>query len=364
MKKFFIICSMFCLFFMVSCSVKDDIYDEIDPGNNDTDQTKTDNDPDNIEISDTDASDNDLNDQDNPEDPDEDAGNTEISDIDTPDNDPNDQDNPEEPDEDADNTEISDIDTPDNDPNDQDNPEEPDEDADNTEISDIDTPDNEPNDQDNPEEPDEDADNTEISDIDTPNNDPNDQDNPENTDEDSDDTEISDEDTDTDSGESGEVPECSSSSGTPCKAGGVIWSSRSTVTKDWDTAGSDCSNWSEGRFNSGWRLPTINELRKVMRNCSTTETGGNCRVTDECAFKGTYDGYNTCYSNNSCKKVLGDICSTSLEHSPFGETGKLWSSFKTQDDPDWAWYVSFYNGEISWAAVSDKIYYRCVHAVE
>ena len=354
MKKFFIICSMFCLFFMVSCSVKDDIYDEIDPGNNDTDQTKTDNDPDNIEISDTDASDNDPNDQDNPEDPDEDADNTEISDIDTPDNDPNDQDNPEEPGEDADNTEISDTDTPDNDPNDLDNPEESDEDADNTEISDTDTPDNDLTDQDNPEEPDEDADNAEISDTDTPDNDLNDQDNPEEPDEDA------------DSGESGEIPACSSSSGTPCKAGNLIWSSRSTTTKDWDGAKSDCSNWSEGRFNNGWRLPTISELRTLIINCQTTEPGGNCRVTDDCVT--WYEDINgiVCYTNPACKKILGDhnVCSPSVEHSLLGDKVKLWSASWPTDNPGWVWYVSFYNGELAntpdWT--DNELYHRCVRS--
>ena len=179
-------------------------------------------------------------------------------------------------------------------------------------------------------------------------------------------------DTGADTGDSGadtgadEPHECSVDPATPCKAGNLIWSSRSANTVDWDTAKSKCASYSEGKFTSGWRLPKINELRKVMRNCTTTETGGNCGVTDECALKGTDINGIACYTNSACKKAFGDICSPSLEHSPFGETGKLWTALKTQDDPDWAWYVSFYNGEIAWAPdwTNDEIYYRCVHNIE
>ncbi|MBO4711923.1 DUF1566 domain-containing protein [bacterium] len=362
MKKFFIVFSIFCLFFLASCSVKDDDYDEIDLGDTGTDQpgsedetpnpdtdttdsdnSNTDNTDTNDSGTDTDRNDTETSDGDTPDN--NDADDTEISDIDISDNDNN-----------ADDTEISDIDISDNDNNDSD-----------TEISDIDISDND-NDADDIEISDGDtSDNNDTDDIEISDNDPNDQDNPEDQDSDTNEPDNdSDNDTDTDSGESGEVPECSNiSTTTPCKAGGVIWSSRSGTAKEWNEADTDCKAWSEGRFTSGWELPQIDDLRNVMRNCSNTEPGGNCRVTNNCAFMGTDIDGNTCYSNPYCKKILGDhnVCSPSLEHSPFGETGKLWSTL-TQDDPNWAWYVSFYNGEISWAPVSDEIYYRCVHAVE
>lgn len=315
---------MFCLFLMTSCSVKDDDGFEIDPGDTDTGQTGSE---DETQNHDTDTTDADTTD---PDGSDTDNADTDDSGTDTDSND----------------TGISDNDTSDSDDNDPDNSDDNDPEGSSDDDTDTDQtgPDGDTQDPDN--------DTTEIDDNDSDDTD------------DSDTEGSSDDDTDTDSGESGEIPECSSTSTTPCKAGNLIWSSRSTATKDWENAKSDCSHWSEGTLTSGWRLPTINELRRVMRNCSKTESGGNCRVTDECAFMGTDIEGNTCYSNSSCKKVLGDICATNLEHSPFGETDKLWSALKTQDDPDWAWYVSFYNGEIAWAPTGDKIYYRCVHSID
>ena len=299
MKRFFIVFSIFCLFFTVSCSVVDEDEDEIDFG--DTGTGRPGSEEDELPTHDTDTTDNNNSDTDNADTfdsgTDADSNDTETSDIDTPDNN------------DEDDTETSDIDAPDNN------------DEDDTETSDIDTPDNDPNDQDNPEEPD----------------------------------------SDTDSGESGEVPECSKNSAMPCKAGGLIWSSRSAAHKEWADAKSDCEHWNEGSFTSGWRLPTISEFRKIIKNCSYTEPGGNCHVTDSCAS--FYDGM--CYIAASCY-YISEACPNYYEHSPFGETGKLWSGSDISDIPTNAWWVDFSFGAISFADKESSnghdIYYRCVHS--
>ena len=339
--------------------MEDNDTDSEETGDNDT------NDPSEPD-SDTQDPDNETTDTDGSgiEDNDNDTDSEEISDNDTdpsePDSDTQDPDNDETTDTDGSGIEDNDNDTDSEEINDNDtDPAETD--------SDIQDPDNETTDTDGSgieDQDDNDLDDSDDSDTEVSSDEDTD-------DSDDSDTELSsDEDTDSDSGESNELPECSKNSATPCKSGNLIWSSGSTTTKDWDDAKSGCSHWSEGRFTSGWRLPTISELRTLIINCPTTETGGNCGVTDQCVTYGeNYDG-NYCYSNGSCNKVSlfgnSDICSTSLEHSLFGERVKLWSSSYQTDNPGYVWYVNFNNGAIAFASdwIDDEMRYRCVHPAD
>lgn len=50
----------------------------------------------------------------------------------------------------------------------------------------------------------------------------------------------------------------------------------------WNMANSYCNSLFLGGF-SGWRLPTILELRSIVRGCLETEIGGSCEIVDGCA---------------------------------------------------------------------------------
>ena len=344
MKKIFVIFSMLCLFFMVSCSGGDNGGDGNESVDNGSDQTEPDGDAQNPGDETADA-DGISSGDDADADADETGDDAEQVEPD------GDAQNPGDETADADGSGSGD-------------------DADADETGDDDTEQVEPDgDAQNPDDETADADGSgfgDDADADETGDDDTEQVEPDGDSEDSDTEETSDEDADTDSGESNELPECSSTSATPCKAGGLVWSSRSAAEKDWDGAKSGCSNWSEGRFTGGWRLPTISELRTLIINCPTTETGGNCRVTDQCVtFGENYDG-TYCFSNGACSKVFGDICPTSQEHSLFGEKVKLWSSSYQTDNPGNVWYVNFNNGAVAFASdwIDDDINYRCVHSAD
>lgn len=62
--------------------------------------------------------------------------------------------------------------------------------------------------------------------------------------------------------------------------GGRTWSAE-IEHKNWAESKTYCENLEEDGF-SDWRLPTVSELRTLVRNCDKTAPGGSCGITDEC----------------------------------------------------------------------------------
>ena len=112
------------------------------------------------------------------------------------------------------------------------------------------------------------------------------------------------------------IPECDPYSTTPCydTTSGLIWSERSLNSMNWSDADNYCNNSSDAGL-SDWYLPTVNELRTLFLNCSSTVgIGGACPFQDP-------DNLPYNYSNCSCSS------SDSIYHYKFGKiTESLWSS--------------------------------------
>jgi len=125
----------------------------------------------------------------------------------------------------------------------------------------------------------------------------------------------------------------------PCidLATGYFWSNQSSSKMEWSSAKTYCSSVTDGGFDN-WRLPTINELRSVIKNCSKTETGGACLVTDSCTK-------NDCYVADNCSCAQNN---TPGYYSKLNFSDDYWTSTynASAGDNSWNWYVSFNNAEV------------------
>ena len=126
------------------------------------------------------------------------------------------------------------------------------------------------------------------------------------------------------------------------------------------SAGTYCRNLREGEH-TDWRLPNIDELRTLIKNCPATETDGMCRVSEknDCISE-------SCYSKSckGCAKKINDF-NYQIPKDGFSKLGDnekifLWSSSELFGKDYRGWYVSFFDGGIYTAAWIDSLYVRCV----
>jgi hypothetical protein len=142
-------------------------------------------------------------------------------------------------------------------------------------------------------------------------------------------------------------------------ASGLTWQVNPTGGKmGWSGAKEHCKSLSASGFHD-WRLPTISELRTVIRGCAGAQTGGSCGVTDSCP-------------RLSCVNDVCSGCPSKRGPGPegrywpaelAGEGGWYWSSSAVVDYGRTAWGVDFDYGSVhDLTDYPDAIYFpaRCV----
>ena len=142
------------------------------------------------------------------------------------------------------------------------------------------------------------------------------------------------------------------------KIGSLEWSELFSSDDDisWRKAFEYCENL-EKNGHTDWRLPNIDELRTIIKNCPATESGGSCRVSEE---KGCLS--EECSESCACemKEENGGY------YSRLGDSSALWSNTSDQASSDNAWVVDFNSAGIdNWSKTENFVHnIRCVRQDE
>lgn len=126
---------------------------------------------------------------------------------------------------------------------------------------------------------------------------------------------------------------------------GLMWQNGEDCCErhEWEEAIAYCENLSLGGFDN-WRLPTISELRSLIRGCDATATGGSCGVTDSCLDSSCWN-----HDCSGCEDAEGpaDGCYWPSEIKSDCTYYYFWSSSAVEDLDDTVWDIHFSNGHLS-----------------
>lgn len=121
------------------------------------------------------------------------------------------------------------------------------------------------------------------------------------------------------------------------------WSQRSYEEKSYNEAVEYCKNLKEGNHND-WRLPTIDELRTIIKDSPRTEIGGTCKISEKAGKLAYKDRNSECSGSSYC--TMGTLVYDCSNHSQFNDKGRFLSSSKLSDFSNEIWIINFSSGEI------------------
>lgn len=141
-------------------------------------------------------------------------------------------------------------------------------------------------------------------------------------------------------------------------ASGLCWQDPPDPSgRNWLAAVAYCDGLSLGGHGTGvWRLPSIDELRSLVRGCAGGGTGGGCGVTDACL---AYSCLTAACSG--CDELAGPGAGGCYWPAELGGTCDVfWSSSLYTDGSTFAWYVYFDYGSLYYMDHAPTYQVRCV----
>lgn len=136
---------------------------------------------------------------------------------------------------------------------------------------------------------------------------------------------------------------------------GLMWQNGSDPSDTWAEAVDYCENlvWEDY---DDWRMPTVDELRTLLRGCPATESDGTYGVVDECVES-------TCWTEDcgGCDYQGGPSVNDCYWPNEFGgNCWSIWSSLAAPDEPAYAWFVDFTDGSVLRMEMVDNNDAHCV----
>jgi thiol-disulfide isomerase/thioredoxin len=143
----------------------------------------------------------------------------------------------------------------------------------------------------------------------------------------------------------------------------LVWQrTASAAAMNWKEAEAYCRGNQAGLPGGRWRLPSISELRSIVKGCLATATHGTCNVSElggGCLSWGCRDS-----SCNGCASGGGPGEGGDYIDSVFNTSAHswFWSSSPREDNPDAAWNVNFDTGVVNFVYVLGARGVRCVRS--
>jgi formylglycine-generating enzyme required for sulfatase activity len=143
---------------------------------------------------------------------------------------------------------------------------------------------------------------------------------------------------------------------------GLVWQRTVVDQLTHPAALTYCQSNAAGLPGNGWHLPTIGELRSLVRDCDASATGGSCEVTDSCAAI-------SCWDDTECAPCLnagGPSGGCYWEPDLQGDCwdAYFWSSTLAGGLANEAWMLLFRAGALTHYAIDAgaTMHVRCVRS--